>query len=48
MLLFLKANRKLWANAGIIQKIINDRPVVDADDALAEEDEIDEEQDHDA
>ena len=41
-LLFLKVNRKLWANAGIIQKNLNDRPGVDADDdALAEsEDEI--------
>ena len=33
MLLFLKANRKLWAHAGISQKILNDRPGVD--DALA-------------
>ena len=41
MLLFLKANRKLWPNAGIIQKILNDRPGIDGDDALAE-DEIDE------
>ena len=37
MLLFLKANRKLWSNAGIIQKILNDRPGIDGDDAMAED-----------
>ena len=43
MPLFLKANRKLWANARIIQKILNDRPGVDADDdALADDESEDE------
>jgi hypothetical protein len=40
MLLFLKANRKLWANARIIQKILNDRPGVDADDDESEDETI--------
>ena len=48
MLLFLKANRKLWANARIIQKILNDRPGVDADDdALADESEDETIEDYD-
>jgi hypothetical protein len=48
VLLFLKANRKLWANARIIQKILNDRPGVDADDdALADESEDETIEDYD-
>ena len=49
MLLFLKANRKLWVNARIIQqKILNDRPGVDADDdALADESEDETIEDYD-
>ena len=46
MLLFLKANRKLWFNPSIIQRILNKREVAefnedDKDDA-EDEDEIDE------
>ena len=46
MLLFLKANRKLWSNPSIIQRILNERKVAglnedDKDDA-EDEDEIDE------
>ena len=37
MFLFLKANRKLGPNAGIIQKILNSRPVLDDDDTTAED-----------
>ena len=45
MFLFLKANRKLWPNAGIIQKILNSRPGLDGDDATAEDAEDEEEND---
>ena len=50
MLLFLKANRKLWLNSTIIQKILNERKkegfVDDDDDNDNEvEDEIDVESD---
>ena len=47
-MLFLKANRKLWANAIIIQKILNDRPGADTDDdALADESEDETIEDYD-
>ena len=45
MFLFLRANRKLWPNAGIIQKILNSRPGLDGDDATAENAEDDEKND---
>ena len=49
MLLFLKANRKLWLNSTIIQKILNERKkegLNDEDnDDEAEEDEIDDDSD---
>ena len=45
MLLMLKANKKLWPDASIIQKILNDRKANglndDAEDKLADEAEDD-------
>jgi hypothetical protein len=45
MFLFIKTNRNLWPNAGIIQKNLNFRPGLDSDDATAEDAEDEEEND---
>ena len=47
MFLFFKADRRLWSNPSIIQKILNERKIAgliddDKDDEDEDEDEIDE------